>query len=60
MHDRARARARGMGHPHAIRVLARAWIRVIHGCRLNHGPYQPDRHGELQRLTTLQPLAQAV
>ncbi|MFJ4206379.1 hypothetical protein ACIP2Y_43085 [Streptomyces sviceus] len=25
-------RARGMNHPHATRVLARAWIRVIYRC----------------------------
>jgi transposase len=55
-----RARGRGMDHPHAIRVLARAWIRVIHRCWLNHKPYQPTQHGGLQRLTTPQPLAQAV
>ena len=55
-----RARARGMDHPHAVRVLARAWIRVIHRCWLNNEPYQPKRHGGLQRLTTPPPLAQAV
>jgi len=55
-----RARKRGMDHPHAVRVLARAWIRVVHRCWLNHEPYQPDRHGGLQRLTTPPPLAQAV
>ncbi|MFC8428018.1 IS110 family transposase [Streptomyces sp. NPDC057253] len=55
-----RARGRGMDHPHAVRVLARAWIRVIHRCWLSHEPYQPDRHGGLQRLTTPPPLAQAV
>ncbi|WP_405974451.1 IS110 family transposase [Streptomyces sp. NBC_00988] len=55
-----RARDRGMDHPHAIRVLARAWIRVLHRCWLSHEPYQPDRHGGLQRLTTPKPLPQAV
>ncbi|WP_405970480.1 transposase [Streptomyces sp. NBC_00988] len=55
-----RARDRGMDHPHAIRVLARAWIRVLHRCWLSHEPYQPDRHGGLQRLTTPKPLLQAV
>ncbi|WP_415953356.1 IS110 family transposase [Streptomyces sp. KLOTTS4A1] len=53
-----RARARGMDHPHAVRVLARAWIRVIHRCWLNNEPYQPHRHGGLQRLTTPTPAAQ--
>ncbi|GGO98813.1 IS110 family transposase [Wenjunlia tyrosinilytica] len=55
-----RARGRGMDHPHAVRVLARAWIRVIHRCWLDHEPYQPDRHGGLQRLTTPPPRLQAV
>jgi transposase len=54
-----RARGRGIDHPHAIRVLARAWIRVIHRCWLNNEPYQPDRHGAL-RLTTPPLLAQTV
>ena len=39
------ARASGKDHPHAIRVLARAWIRVIWPCWLNGTPYDPARHG---------------
>ena len=39
------ARASGKDHPHAVRVLARAWIRVIWPCWLNHTPYNPARHG---------------
>jgi transposase len=39
------ARARGKDHPHAIRILARAWIRVIWPCWLNGIPYDPARHG---------------
>ena len=39
------ARASGKDHPHAVRVLARAWIRVIWRCWLNHAPYNPARHG---------------
>ncbi|RKN05495.1 IS110 family transposase [Streptomyces radicis] len=54
-----RARDRGMDHPQAVRVLARAWIRVIHRCWLNHQPYNPAKHGGAQRLTTPQPLTQA-
>jgi len=46
------ARARGFDHPHAIRVLARAWIRVIWRCWTDHTPYNPDRHGNLQALTS--------
>jgi transposase len=44
------ARARGHDHPHAIRVLARAWIRVIWRCWHNHIAYDPARHGNAARL----------
>ena len=39
------ARASGKDHPHAIRVLARAWIRVIWHCWLDGVPYDPATHG---------------
>ncbi len=39
------ARAGGKDHPYAIRILARAWIRVIWPCWLNHTSYDPARHG---------------
>ena len=39
------ARAAGKDHPHAIRILARAWIRVIWPCWINGAPYDPARHG---------------
>ena len=39
------ARASGKDHPHAVRILARAWIRVIWPCWLNGVPYDPARHG---------------
>lgn len=45
------ARARGHDHPHAIRVLARAWIRVIWRCWIDQVPYDPARHGNAIRLT---------
>jgi transposase len=45
----ARARARGMRHPHAVRVLARAWTLVIWRCWQDHQPYDPTRHGALNR-----------
>lgn len=38
------ARARGHDHPHAVRVLARAWIRVIYRCWLDGVCYDPTRH----------------
>jgi transposase len=39
------ARASGKDHPHAIRILARAWVRVIYRCWLNNQPYDPAKHG---------------
>ena len=39
------ARASGKDHPHAVRVLARAWIRVIWRCWLDGVPYDPAKHG---------------
>ncbi len=39
------ARASGKDHPHATRVLARAWIRVIWRCWLDGVPYDPAKHG---------------
>jgi transposase len=47
----ADALARGHDHPHAVRVLARAWIRVIWRCWINHTPYDPSKHGGVARLT---------
>ena len=45
-----RARARGHDHPHAIRVLARAWIRIIWRCWTDRVPYDPTRHGNALKL----------
>jgi transposase len=45
-----RARNRGHDHPHAVRILARAWVDVIWACWTTHTPYDPDRHGALQRI----------
>jgi transposase len=42
--------ARGKDHPHATRILARAWLYVIWHCWHDHTPYNPARHGALQRL----------
>jgi transposase len=39
------ARARGKDHPRAVRILARAWIRVIWPCWLNGVPCDPAQHG---------------
>jgi transposase len=46
----ADAIARGKDHPHAIRILARAWIRVIFRCWLDGVAYDPVRHAAAQRL----------
>ena len=45
------ARAGGKDHAHAIRVLARAWIRVIWRCRLDGIPCDPAEHGATAPLT---------
>ncbi len=42
--------ARGCDHPHAIRILGRAWLRVIWRIWHDRTPYDPTRHGNLQRL----------
>ena len=48
---------RGHDHPHAIRVLARAWIRVIYRCWNNNTPYDATQHGNAVAL--IQPAAAA-
>ncbi|PXY17668.1 transposase [Prauserella coralliicola] len=50
-----RARASGKDHPHATRILARAWIRVLWRCWQNHTPYDPAQHGGAHRMK--QPIA---
>jgi transposase len=40
----AAARARGCDHPHAIRILARAWLRVLWRCWTNRSPYDIGKH----------------
>jgi len=45
-----RARARGHDHPHAVRILARAWLFVIWHCWQDETAYHPARHKALQRL----------
>jgi transposase len=46
----ARARARGKSHPHAVRILARAWVYVIWRCWQDRVPYDPAHHQALQRV----------
>lgn len=45
-----KARARGQDHPHAIRTLGRAWIRVLWRCWRDEVPYDAGRHGNFNRL----------
>ena len=45
-----RARDRGPDHPHAVRILARAWTDIIWRCWQDHLPYNPAHHNALQRL----------
>ncbi|MGD0749726.1 MAG: IS110 family transposase [Streptosporangiaceae bacterium] len=45
-----KARARGHDHPHAVRILARAWLFVIWHCWQDHTAYDPARHKALQRI----------
>lgn len=46
----ARARSRGCDHPHAVRILARAWLRVIWRAWTDRKPYDPALHGGLQTM----------
>jgi transposase len=45
------ARARGKDHPHAVRILMRAWLRVIWACWHTRSPYDPSQHGAERRLS---------
>jgi transposase len=44
------ARAAGKDHPHAVRILARAWIRVIWRCWQDRVPYDPAQHGGANKI----------
>jgi transposase len=46
----ADAISRGCDHPHAIRILGRAWLRIIWRLWHDRIPYAPERHGSLNRL----------
>jgi transposase len=43
-HVYAKARARGCDHPHAVRILSRAWVRVIWRAWVDRKPYDPNYH----------------
>lgn len=42
------ARDRGCNHPHAVRILARAWVRVLWRCWQNRQPYDERVHRAAQ------------
>jgi Transposase/Transposase IS116/IS110/IS902 family len=49
------ARQRGKRHPHAIRILMRAWLRVLWACWRTGVPYDLTRHHAEQRFRSLIP-----
>jgi transposase len=46
----AKAISRGCDHPHAVRILARAWAHIIWRCWQENLPYDPAAHGALQTI----------
>jgi transposase len=46
----ADARGRGKRNPHATRIVARAWLRVIWACWHTGTPNEPEIHRQRQRL----------
>lgn len=46
----AKARDRGHDHPHAVRILARAWVHIIWRAWQDNVGYDPIKHGALQAL----------
>jgi transposase len=47
------ARARGKRNPHATRIVARSWIRIIWTCWHTNTPYDPLKHTAEQRAANL-------
>jgi hypothetical protein len=43
-HRYNQARARGARHPHAVRIVARGWLRIIWACWHTNTAYEPTRH----------------
>jgi transposase len=48
-HVYTQARKRGCDHPHAIRILGRAWTRILWKCWQDRQPYDPAQHRALAR-----------
>ena len=49
-HVYEQARARGCAHPHALRILARAWVRVLWRAWSQGELYDPERHRAARKL----------
>jgi len=49
-----RARGRGCDHPHAVRILARAWIRVLWRAWTDHRPYNEESHRAARIFASIQ------
>lgn len=47
----ARARTRGCKHPHAVRILARAWVRVLWRAWQTGTQYDPAKHAGAAKIT---------
>lgn len=50
-----RARNRGCDHPHAVRILAHAWTRVLWRAWQDGKPYHPGAHAAATHFTHPQP-----
>ncbi|HVW45359.1 MAG TPA: IS110 family transposase [Amycolatopsis sp.] len=50
------ARARGKRHPHAVRILARAWLRIIWACWRDKTCYHPAIHHTTKKINNDQGL----
>jgi len=50
-----RARARGCDHPHATRILARAWVRILWKAWQDRTTYDPAKHTAALALATATP-----
>jgi transposase len=54
-HIYRRARARGCDHPHATRILARAWVRVRWRAWIDRKSYDPASHNGALNLAQTKP-----
>lgn len=44
------AKARGCDHPHAVRILARAWVRILWRVWTDSTSYDPNRHPAAKKI----------